>query len=432
MDQYLLSILKEVNTIIIPGLGALTLVNADKGEYMFMPYLKHDDGALAKYISEKEGMDINDAKNLIAKYVREILAMLDKGEAYTMYQFGSFYKEDGEVAFKGYTAESENDPVQKEEVSETIPPVTETEPTVEESPTQEPETIAEPEINTTPSQEEEATEEPVLETMEESREAEEEVPYEEAQDAINELLDNEEETDEPKITPVAVEIPRPEPQQEEEKQLTIIEKEEIQKGREKIEKLKKIQENKKVKKKKSPAFWILIVLLAVIIGGGTMFAINYNEWKQHIPFLADKNETPKESADHKEKMEEILGIDKEEEQQENVQEEIEEDQSEEQQEELEVQEVENKVEQTETVQSKPEPVRTTGNFHVIAGAFGSKDNADRLAAKLKEQGYPAFVAQRGAMNWVSMKQFSTKEEANAALPELKGVSPQVWIFAGDL
>ena len=57
MDKYLLSILQEVNTIIIPGLGALTLVNADKGEYMFMSFLKHDDGQLAAYIAEKEGKD---------------------------------------------------------------------------------------------------------------------------------------------------------------------------------------------------------------------------------------------------------------------------------------------------------------------------------------------------------------------------------------
>ena len=54
MDKYLLEILKEVNTIIIPGLGALTITNKDTGEIMFMDYLKHDDGQLAEYIAQKE------------------------------------------------------------------------------------------------------------------------------------------------------------------------------------------------------------------------------------------------------------------------------------------------------------------------------------------------------------------------------------------
>ena len=69
MDKYLLEILKLVNTIIIPGLGALTITNKETEEIMFMSYLKHDDGKLAEYIAEKEGWDLNDAKNLISKYV---------------------------------------------------------------------------------------------------------------------------------------------------------------------------------------------------------------------------------------------------------------------------------------------------------------------------------------------------------------------------
>ena len=67
MDKYLLLLLKEVSTIIIPDLGALTITNQVTGEIMFMPYLKYDDGKLALYISEKEGFELNDAKNLISK-----------------------------------------------------------------------------------------------------------------------------------------------------------------------------------------------------------------------------------------------------------------------------------------------------------------------------------------------------------------------------
>jgi hypothetical protein len=65
MDKYLLEILQDKNTIIIPGLGALTITNKKTGAIKFMPYLTHDDGALSLYISESEGMEENESKNLI-------------------------------------------------------------------------------------------------------------------------------------------------------------------------------------------------------------------------------------------------------------------------------------------------------------------------------------------------------------------------------
>ena len=103
MDKYLLEILKKVNTIIIPGLGALTITDATKGEILFMPYLKYDDGKLAEHIAEQENISKNDATNLIAKYVREIEAKLNIGESYDMYKFGSFQKNnEGEIAFKSW------------------------------------------------------------------------------------------------------------------------------------------------------------------------------------------------------------------------------------------------------------------------------------------------------------------------------------------
>lgn len=70
---------------------------------MFMPYLKYDDGKLATYIAEKEHWELNDAKNLIAKYVREVLAVLDRGESYEMYGFGTFFKDkNGDFSFSNW------------------------------------------------------------------------------------------------------------------------------------------------------------------------------------------------------------------------------------------------------------------------------------------------------------------------------------------
>jgi hypothetical protein len=120
MNNYLLLLLKELKTIIIPGLGALTITNEASNELLFMSFLKHDDGTLSKYIADKEGMSENDAKNLIAKFVREVLAELDKGEPYDMYQFGSFTKVNNEVVFKQWKFQSENqneNDIQSEEQS---------------------------------------------------------------------------------------------------------------------------------------------------------------------------------------------------------------------------------------------------------------------------------------------------------------------------
>ena len=65
MDKYLLEILQDKNTIIIPGLGALTITNKKTGAIKFMPYLTHDDGALSLYISESEGMEENESHAVV-------------------------------------------------------------------------------------------------------------------------------------------------------------------------------------------------------------------------------------------------------------------------------------------------------------------------------------------------------------------------------
>lgn len=92
MDHYIKEALKDSKTIILPGFGALTKINETTGELMFMDYLKYDDGVLAQFISQKEGISEQEAKNLLAKHSREITAILNKGEVYSIYNFGTFFK----------------------------------------------------------------------------------------------------------------------------------------------------------------------------------------------------------------------------------------------------------------------------------------------------------------------------------------------------
>ena len=104
MNKYLQELLKLSNTVIIPGLGALTITNDKTGELFFISYLKHDDGKLAEFIASKEEIELIDAKNNLAKYVREITANLDKGESFDIFNFGKFVKDgSGNIVFEQFT-----------------------------------------------------------------------------------------------------------------------------------------------------------------------------------------------------------------------------------------------------------------------------------------------------------------------------------------
>ena len=101
MNKHLQEILQETNTIIIPGLGALTITSAKTGDIYFMPFLKHDDGRLAKYISEKEKIDVSEAKKTIIEYVTIVTQALESEKYFEMDHFGKFFiNKNSEIEFQ--------------------------------------------------------------------------------------------------------------------------------------------------------------------------------------------------------------------------------------------------------------------------------------------------------------------------------------------
>ena len=448
MNKYLLEILQEANTIIIPGLGALTVTNKDKGEMMFMSYLKHDDGALSSYIAQKDGVDETEAKNIIARYVREIQSKLDQGESFDVFGLGSFVKDkDGDVEFVGNEPKSDGDTsvaVKEEAIIEQT--IVESISHVEADETKTPVTEKADEEVVIPAEEpdEETITEPIQEETVE-REVEAELPADEI------VI--------PPVEPVAeatsefIEQPFVE-----QKELTIAEKEELSKNVDKLEKLnekapqviapspakepqqsmrkstkkdaKKSVSATKEKKKRGAGFWILIVLLLLLGGGGTYFGINYNELKQHIPFLADKAPSPEKKTDAKEKMEELMG---------------ETTTDVESEEETAVQEVETPKTTSEpvtaptkeVVQPSTSPKKVTasssstsgGPYKIICGVFAERANADRMLANLKAEGLPAeILPSPSGMNFVCMKAFDTEAEASQALGSLRNLAPKAWLM----
>ena len=427
MDKYLLEILKDVNTIIIPGLGALTITNSDTGEIMFMGFLKHDDGQLSKYIAEKESWDENEAKNLIAKYVREITLKLDQGESYDMYEFGSFVKnEDGEIEFRNWEQgdSSKTDESKTEIESKSQVPEPEIKEDIEEESKKE--VIESTVIITAPETEKVEERKEEVEQEEPAKPTKVEVKAEEPE---SKKADITEEKKEEKPTPVVATAAK--------KDLTIVEREAIKKGEEKLESLRKQKEEQnKEKKRRGAGFYILLVLVAAILSGGTYFAFNYNEMKQHIPFLADKEE-PTENIDHKKEMEELLQIDETEDEIEEGSMDSEMDEATPESEELDSEDQESLEEDIpEEIMQEPEeekikPTITTssnGSFHIISGAFSSAENAERFGNKMRDEGYTVKVGPGKGMKLVSIGSYPTRSEAENALSSVRSSHPGSWVY----
>lgn len=450
MNNYLLQLLKEVKTLIIPGLGALTVTNESTGEILFMPYLKFDDGTLAKHIASKENIDQQDASNMISKFVREVTAELDKGNSYDMYQFGRFVKIDGEIAFEAWadktavskaetTSDKDEKPVVAEEkkpVQEEIPPVIvppvveEIKPVAEEPKKEEPAPVVKEEKIVPP-----VTEQPKPVT---------EAPKKEEPKIIVENL----KVEEAKIIPPATEKPTPK-----------VPEKPVQQKKEPIKKEKPVKEPKE-KKKTSLFAYILWGFLVLLLGAGTFIAIKFDTLKKDFPILADlageNDDVAKGSKEVKELEEDpdiTTGSETEAEPIPEDEVQVVEDQLPEP---VPVEPVKKEPKKTvtpapkkELTASKPKPVVTvnkkpvtktqnTGSaasfdgskhFHIIAGSFGSEANANKLAGKLRNQGFSeSSVTMNNGMYRVSVKGFSTLNEATAEAANIQSSVPGAWVL----
>jgi hypothetical protein len=428
MDKYLLQILHEFKTIIIPGLGALTVTNTATGEIMFMSYLKYDDGKLSKHIADKEGIDENDAKNTIAKYVRDIQHKLDQGETYDMFQFGQFFKNnEGDIDFKnwnemGATAPIVDSPVVEEEpqtivVQEENPAEVEEEvPAVETEIQVQSEVVLEPEVETEvpkPSLDD------ILYASEAMEIAEQETLIEESKEEAPSIVENvaEEKQDDIKDEKVEPIVPLQEETKVEntpnvsaahkipvadKSKTELIENENVYIAPDEV-KQTETTNTKPVQKKKGAGYWILMILAIIVVIGGTFTFMFYDK----IPFLNKKE------------------VVKEEPQKDQVEEYIDEILSEEGNENEDFETVEPKNSTVTETPIKEEPIKeekvqtqviqssSTGEFHLIIGAFGVQANAEKLSQKLNAEGNAAkVIGPRNGMYLVSVASFNSQQEAN--------------------
>lgn len=450
MDKYLIEILKEINTIIIPDLGALTIVNAATHEVMFMPYLKYDDGKLAQYIAEKEGWSENDAKNLIAKYVREINTKLDQGESYDMYNFGSFYKsEEGDIEFKSWEFDPLKEAIETppviaipEEDTKVEDSIIETEPEEIEATVEEKVEEAQPTIE---------ADAPVLETIEEVAVQHEETIEEARQEvfvSIEELAEDlkedlEESNDHSMLETPIIESSETQMISEEEQWADDLDVPPVnfQKEVKKQPILEKTQKDKKRKKKKKQeeekhsngGVYAFFGISAVVIAGAIYLYLNQDKYFSKTPIAqhtiheehSEDQTANDENADAVTQLNEDLTS---EETNTPIQEEAVSEK---------IPEVEIKEEPVKEAPKVTQPIVSSNGItidkslpvQVIVGSFSEEANAESKVASLKSNGFDAAVIGRyNGLHFVSIGSFNSMSEFNQNKQAINAVASNYWVF----
>ena len=369
MNKYFIQLFLRENTVILPGFGALTAPGGNIEEIMFLPYLKTDDGKLAEFIVETEGVDLQDAQNTIAKFIREMETNLSKGESFDIFQFGSFFKnEDGEIEFDSWmkkAKDKKSEKVAKEK--DIIAPV-------------EPKTIVE--------KKEEKIKE--VEKLEEVKEV-----VKEAIDASSLVFDTK-----------SIKKTKP-----------VIEKtvSEVKKKLDKEERLfapvvdttqPKVEPEEK-KKNRKPLLWILglLIIAGVSVGLYVLFGIN-NE-KPDTTKVA-QNEIKTDTLNSKtESAEELVK-------------------------ELVVKEEKKQNTPEPVVVEKTTPLvveKNSKGFFLIGGVYQSSNSAESKVLKLEKDGISAKILQEGPNKfYVSLADFTERKLAMEKLKDLRGKGLKVWVL----
>lgn len=427
MEKHLLNILKEANTIIIPGLGALTITNGTTGEIMFMPYLKYDDGKLVGFIADVEGISTDEAKTKITQQVQTILDKLEANQSVSITGVGTFTKGADDFEFQYNNAAA----------GETImPTVTEPEVQVEEI-------VSVPEITPEPIQEvivqEPKTETPVIEKTEEivNSETKEVAVEEEAssnteieQPKVDEKLDKaalKAKANEEKAAK-ALAIKEANEKIKAEKAAKVLAEKEAKAKAKADRKNKVVPEGEegevKPKKKKGILFWILMVVLLGMIGGGVHVAMNFDHYKEMIPFLHHKEDNNVDKSNEEDNT--------------SIKEKSSEQNSEPVNQDIENNSENNNIEPIESttvIEEKTEKKSETnsnGKFYIILGTFGEKVNAEGLAERVVMDGVSsASVIERNGSFSVVYNKFNTKDEAKTELEKARLNYPKAWVYTAE-
>lgn len=397
MDKYIKQLLERYSKIILPKFGAIVIEDEETGELMFNEYLSYDDGKLSELLVKESNMDIQEAQNMVAKFVRDLQAQLSKGETYSIFQLGEFSKnDDGEFIFTGNL---KTGGIQSDVAGPSPSPAAPKEPTP---------------VATPPS--------PKKEKVEPTKSAEDK-PESKSNDQPKKNVYVEKKALDSEIKKEAIKETPPVKSKKQEKVAAPV----------KTKSSKK--EKKKEKKKRKPVFWIIIILLLLIAASSVLVGLNYDKVEEYMGWNKfDAVEKVAESDSEIVLPEEQLTDDTENDSPETI---IDEESLNSGQEDDEIQGdpsddlTEDVVEEPVKKEPSPTPVAqaSTGSHHIIVGCFSDLSNAEGLASEFKQHGFDSkIIGQFGGLHFVAAQSYSSYSEAKANLSRVNEIRSGAWLF----
>ncbi len=95
--EYLIELLKQNKTVILPNIGAFSNNTNPQHPYLFNEFLKFNDGMMAKHISSKEGISMDAAGETINKFTHELKEILAAGKEVVIPGIGTLHTKDGKT-----------------------------------------------------------------------------------------------------------------------------------------------------------------------------------------------------------------------------------------------------------------------------------------------------------------------------------------------
>lgn len=397
MDKYIKQLLERYSKIILPKFGAIVIENEETGELMFNEYLSYDDGKLSELLVKESNMDIQEAQNMVAKFVRDLQAQLSKGETYSIFQLGEFSKnDDGEFIFTGNL---KTGGIQSAVAGPSPSPVAPKEPTPVATPSIPKEEKVEPTKSAEDKPESKSNDQPKKNVYVEKKALDSEIKKE----AIKETPPVKSKKQEKVAAPVKTKSSK--------------------------------KEKKKEKKKRKPVFWILIILLLLIAASSVLVGLNYDKVEEYMGWNKfDAVEKIAESNSNTVTPEEQLTDGTENDSPETI---IDEESLNSGQEDDEIQGdpaddlTEDVVEEPVKKEPSPAPVTqaSTGSHHIIVGCFSDLSNAEGLASEFKQHGFDSkIIGQFGGLHFVAAQSYSSHSEAKANLSRVNEIRGGAWLF----
>ncbi len=399
IEKHISQLLKTTDRVIIPNFGAFLKSKGEVKSIIFNEFIKFNDGQLIQYVSDQEKISIEEASEKLDQFVEKLKASLGNGSKFHIPDVGLLYQDEkGRLRFdSGAVA---NDVAIEDEKKE--------KPEKEKAEADKSETKVESKVG--------VKEKPKKEN-EKKEEAEKAPPKEEKKKAPGS----------PKFPTPVKDFKKEESNKEkkvEEKKtaaVTAEKKHEKVKIKQPDPRKRKQPEEDEESKPRYLVAWIIILLFLVAII--VWLVIDWN----NIPgyFKQESKMTNQEQIDQP-------GLNEQSEA--SMPEKIE-DHTEAEPIETKTKEAaeENQKTKKQITEKEPEiktPVSGPAKkYHLIAGVFGEEKNADKLANKLRNEGfYPEKLGKVNGLYYVTYNSFEKKQDAKYELKRLDDKGFEVWLY----